>query len=302
MRAARFAAFGGPEVLAIEDIPVPEPASGEVRIKVETAAIQPFDRRVRSGTLPLPPGVALPITTSNEFSGTIDALGAGVTGFSIGDPVAGRRLFGCAAEYLVVPASDIAIKPAQLSFAEAATLGGTAQTADAAVESLDIGPGDVLLIHGAAGGVGTFATQLALLRGATVIGTASPANQDYLGGIGAVPLVYGPGLAERISDAAPRGVTAILDCAGGPALDLSLTLGVPLARISSLGDPRGKELGLRAVDGVRDGKRLAKLLTLSAEGRLAATVRRIFPLHDIVEAHRELESGHGRGKIVVTIR
>lgn len=236
MRAARFAAFGGPEVLAIEDIPMPEPTTGEVRVRVKAAAIQPFDRRARSGDIPLPPGIELPVTTGNEFSGVIDALGEGVSGMAIGESVVGRRTFGCVAEYLVVTANDIAIKPANLTFAEAATLGGTAQTADAAIETLDVGPGDVLLIHGAAGGVGTFATQLALLRGATVIGTASAANQDHLRGLGAVPLVYGPDLAEHILQAAPRGVTAVLDCAGGPALDLSLALGVPLARISSVGD------------------------------------------------------------------
>lgn len=302
MRAARFAAFGGPEVLAIEDVSVPEPRPGEVRVRVKAAAIQPFDARARSGRIPLPPGIALPVTTGNEFAGVVDTLGEGVSGVSTGDPVVGRRAFGCVAQYLVVPASDIAVKPANLTFAEAATLGGTAQTADTAIETLDIGPGDVLLIHGAAGGVGTFATQLALLRGATVIGTASSANQDYLSKIGAVPLVYGPGLAERISDAALRGVTAVLDCAGGPALDLSLTLGVPLARISSVGDlGRVKELGIRGVEGVRDGKRLAKLLALAAEGKLAATVRKTFPMEEIVAAHHELDSGHGRGKIVIEI-
>jgi NADPH:quinone reductase-like Zn-dependent oxidoreductase len=153
MRAARFASFGGPEELTVDDVPVPVPGPGEVRISVRAAAIQPFDRRVRTGNIPLPPGMTLPITTGNEFAGVVDAVGTDVSGLSPGDEVAGRRAFGAVAEYLVAPAGDIAIKPADLSFAQAATLSGTAQTADTAIESMEIGPDDTLLILGASGGV-----------------------------------------------------------------------------------------------------------------------------------------------------
>ncbi|KFL26682.1 hypothetical protein JP74_11320 [Devosia sp. 17-2-E-8] len=302
MRAARFASFGGPEVLSIDDIPIPEPGRGEVRVRVRAAAMQPFDRRVRIGQIPLPPGTTLPVTTGNEFSGIIDALGADVTGFSPGDAVAGRRAFGAVAEYVIVPAVDIARKPETLSFAEAATLSGTAQTADTAIESLGIGPGDTLLIHGAAGGVGSFATQIAVQRGAKVIGTGSQANQAYIASLGAGPLVYGEGLRERVVAAAPHGLTAILDCVGGPTLDLSLTLGVPFDRIATLGDMgRTRQLGIRSVEGVRDGIRLARLLDLAAKGQLKANVRRIYPMNEIIEAHRELDAGHGHGKIVIEV-
>ncbi|MGB3026532.1 NADP-dependent oxidoreductase [Paradevosia shaoguanensis] len=302
MRAARFASFGGPEVLSIDDIPIPEPGRGEVRVRVKSAAIQPFDRRVRIGQIPLPPGTTLPVTTGNEFSGIIDALGADVTGFSPGDAVAGRRAFGAVAEYVIVPAVDIARKPETLSFAEAATLSGTAQTADTAIESLGIGPGDTLLIHGAAGGVGSFATQIAVRRGAKVIGTGSQANQAYIASLGASPLVYGEGLRERVVAAAPHGLTAILDCVGGPTLNLSLTLGVPLDRIATLGDMgRTRQLGIRSVEGARDGIRLARLLDLATKGQLKANVRRIYPMNEIIEAHRELDAGHGHGKIVIEV-
>lgn len=302
MRAARFASFGAPDVLSIDEIPIPEPGPGEVRVRVKAAAIQPFDRRVRIGQIPLPAGTALPVTTGNEFSGIIDALGSDVSGFSSGDAVAGRRAFGAVADYVIVPATDIAIKPENLSFGEAATLSGTAQTADTAVESLGIGPADTLLIHGAAGGVGSFATQLAILRGARVLGTGSQANQAYIASLGATPLVYGEGLRERIRAAAPNGLTAILDCVGGPTLDLSLTLGVPLDRIATLGDVgRTRQLGIKSVEGVRNGVRLAKLLALAADGRLKANVRRTYPMDQIVQAHRELDAGHGHGKIVIEI-
>ncbi|GLQ08715.1 oxidoreductase [Devosia yakushimensis] len=301
MRAARFATFGGPEVLSIDEIATPEPAAGEVRVRIRAAAIQPFDRRARIGDIPLPPGMSLPLTTGNEFAGVVDALGEGTTGFAIGDRVAGRRTFGAVADYIAVAATDIALIPAELSFAEAATMGGTAQTADAVMDALAIGPGDIFLINGAAGGVGSFAGQLARLRGATVIGTASPANQDYLRSLGMIALPYGEGLAQRLAAAAPNGVTAVLDCAGGEALDLSMTLGAPLDRITSIADPRAKALGIRGIEGTRSGARVAKLFALAASGQLKPQVRRTYPMDQIVAAHNELETGHGHGKIVIEI-
>jgi len=310
MRAARFANFGGPEVLSIEDIPIPEPMQGEVRVRIRAAAIQPFDRRARIGDIPIPAGMSLPLTTGNEFAGVVDALdrdvagfamGDRVAGFAMGDRVAGRRSFGAVADYITVAATDIAAIPDELSFAEAATMGGTAQTADAVMDALAIGPGDIFLIVGAAGGVGSFAGQLARLRGATVIGTASPANQDYLRSLGMIALPYGDGLAQRLAEAAPNGVTAVLDCAGGEALDLAMTLGASLHRITSIADPRAKALGIRGIEGTRSGARIAKLFALAASGQLRPQVRRTYPMDQIVAAHNELETGHGRGKIVIEI-
>jgi NADPH:quinone reductase-like Zn-dependent oxidoreductase len=300
MRAARITRFGGPEVLVVEHIDIPVLGSGEIRVRVKAAALQPFDRRVRAGTLM--PNLALPVTTGNEFAGIVDALGEGLDGPAPGTPVAGRRSFGAAAEYVVVPASDLAIIPDGITFAEAATLSGTAQTADTAIETLAIGPDDTVLIQGAAGGIGSFAIQLACLRGAKVIGTGSSANFDYIRELGAIPLAPGDDLAARLATVAPQGVTTILDCVGGPILDQSLELGVPRQRISSLGDlGRVKALGLLSVEGVRDGARLTKLLTLAANGQLKPAVRRTYPLSDIAAAHTELDTGHGRGKIVITI-
>lgn len=295
MRAARFARLGSPEVLTVDEVDTPIAGPGELRVRVRAAAIQPFDRRVRTGNIPLPPGVSLPVTTGNEFAGIIDAVGPGVSGFSPGDEVAGRRAFGAVADYVVAPASDVAHKPAALPFAEAATLSGTAQTADTAIESLGIGSGDTLLILGAAGGVGSFATQLAIIAGAKVIGTGSADNQDYLRSLGTEPL-----LAD--ADLSSLRPTAILDCVGGDVLDGALGLAVPRDRIATLGDMgRVQQLGLHPIEGARDGRRLARLLALAAEGKLTATVRRIYPIDKIVEAHRDLDTGHGRGKIVIAI-
>ena len=300
MRAAQFAQFGSPDVLSVVELPKPELQPGEVLIRIAAVALQPFDSKARAGRIPLPPGTALPLVTGNEFAGTIVTAPEGV-GFSIGSAVVGRHTFGCAAEYLAVPAADIAPKPDSLSFAESATFGGTAQTADAALEILPLGSGATLLVQGAAGGVGGFAVQLARLAGATVIGVAGPAHADYLRELGALPLGYGPGLADRIRAVAPQGITAVLDGVGGEALDLSLGLGVDRSNIVSIGDPRWRELGVRWPQGARNGIRLAKLLALAADGRLRPLIRRTFPLADIVAAHRDLETGHGRGKLVVLV-
>lgn len=301
MRAAQFSAFGGPEVLSIVDLPQPVPGAGDVLVAPRAAALQPFDIKARAGLMPLPPGSSLPLVTGNEFAGVIAALGAGVTDWSVGDAVVGRRSFGAAAEYLVVPATDIARKPGNVPFAEAATYGGTAQTADAAIEILPLGPRAVLVVFGAAGGVGAFATQLARHTGATVIGVASSAHAGYLRELGAIPVASGPGFADRIAAAAPGPVTAVLDTVGGEALDYAIALGIDRANIVSLADRRGRELGVRWPQGKRDGQRLQKLLDLAAAGRLKTLVRATFPLTEIVAAHRALETGHGRGKVVVTI-
>ncbi|MEJ0013221.1 MAG: NADP-dependent oxidoreductase [Bauldia sp.] len=301
MRAAQFSAFGGPEALSVVDVAQPVPGAGEVLIGVRAAALQPFDWKARAGRIPLPPGSSLPLITGNEFAGVIADLGPDVTGWSVGEAVAGRRTFGAAAEYVVAPAFDIARKPDNVSFAEAATFGATAQTADAAIEILPLGPAAVLLIFGAAGGVGAFAAQLALNTGASVVGVAGAAHADYLRELGAIPVASGPGFADRIAAAAPSPVTAVLDTVGGEALDYALTLGIDRAGIVSIGDSRWRELGVRWPQGKRDGARLQKLLDLAAAGQLRTLVRATFPLDDIAAAHRALETGHGRGKIVVTV-
>lgn len=300
MRAAIFCRTGGPEVLEIAEIATPVAGPGEVLVRVAVTAVQQFDTSVRAGRGPAHIPVTLPTITGNEFAGVVAALGDGVTGFAIGERVAGRHTFGCAAEYLAVPAVDIASIPESVSFAEAAYLGGTGQTAHMAVEWLGITQGEVFLVHGGSGGVGSVAIQLALAAGARVIATGSPANQDYLRGLGAVAITYGEGLRQRIEAAAPEGVTAVLDCAGGEGLDISIAMGTDKARIATIADLR-KDTGVQWPTGVRNGARLKALLGLAADGVVKAHIRQVFPLEQIAEAHRIVEAGHGAGKIVVEI-
>ena len=302
MRAVIFRRTGGPEVLEITDVPTPIPVAGEVLVRVAVTAVQQFDTAVRSGWGPTTVEVKLPVITGNEFAGVIVALGEGVEGFAIGDRVGGRHTFGCAAEYLAVPATDIAVVPVSISFAEAAYLGGSGQTAHMAVEWLGVGKGDVLLVNGGSGGVGTVAIQLALALGARVIATGSAANQAYLADLGATPLIYGDGLRERIEAAAPQGISVVLDCGGGHGLDVAIALGVDKARIATIADHlRYKELGVHWPTGVRNGARLKTLLALAADGMVKAHIRQVFPLSQIAEAHRIVEAGHGAGKVVVEI-
>jgi len=303
MRAAIFHETGQPEVLTIGEVPVPEPGPDEVRVRVEAATLQPFDIAVRSGWVPPTVNLVFPIITGNEFAGTIDAVGDNVTGFSVGDRVAGRRMFGCAAEYLCVAATDIAVIPASISYPQAAYLGGTGQTAHLAVEFLEIQKDDTFLIHGAAGGVGSIAIQLAVRLGAHVIATGSPQNQDHLRSLGATPVVYGDGLRARIEAAAPEGISVALDCVGGEALDLSVSLVADRQRVATLNDYRRyKELGVQWPSGERNGQRLAALMQIAARDHLQIPIRRTYMLDEIVAAHRDVESGHGHGKVAVVIR
>src|SRR4051794_10572375 len=199
MRAAVFDRFGPPEVLRITDLPDPEPGPGQVRVRVRAAGVQPFDVAVRRGAMPWVQ-VSFPQTIGQEYSGVVDRLGEGTDGrgFAVGDAVLGSAMLAANASLVVVPATDLVGKPDRLDFPTAAALVAAAQTASGALRELAVGPGDVLLVHAAAGSVGTVAVQLARLAGATVIGTASPANTAPLRRLGAVPVAYGDDLPRAV--------------------------------------------------------------------------------------------------------
>jgi NADPH:quinone reductase-like Zn-dependent oxidoreductase len=287
MRAAAFTEPGPPDVLRLLDVPTPTAGPGQVRVRVKAAGVQPYDAAVRAGWAP--PGVVLdwPRVPGNEFAGVTDD-GAEVLGFST---------LKAYAEYVVVPANQVTAKPAAMPWDVAGGFTAGAQTAHIALEELRITSDDTLLVHGAAGAVGTVAVQLAGLAGATVVGTASAANQDYLRSLGAIPVVYGDGLADRLRDHKP---TAVLDGAGGVALDVSLDLVEDRGRVLTLVDHHRAETdGVRVTPNSRSGERLALLAGLYAEGKLGFHVRRTVPLADAADAHREIETGHGRGKLVL---
>jgi len=302
MRAAAFYAPGGPEVLEMIELNEPKAEPGQLRVRVRAAGVQPTDLAVREGWNP--PGVtpSFPRVVGNEFAGVVDQVGPDVEGFTIGDEVLGFRTLNCYAEYVVVPADQVVAKPASMPWEIAAGLSGAGQTAHTAVEELGVGAGDVFLVHGAAGAVGTVAVQLAKGAGAVVIGTASPANHEYLRSLGAVPVEYGDGLVDRVRQAAPEGVTVSLDAAGADALRAAVELVPERARIGTIvAFDLYEELGVRWIGSKRSAQRLTELVRLYDEGALKIQLRKAYPLEQAADAHRDVGTGHGRGKVVLTI-
>jgi NADPH:quinone reductase-like Zn-dependent oxidoreductase len=286
-------------MLRVSEVDTPHASAGQVRVRVRAAGVQPYDLAVRAGWTP--PGVTTPLPRipGNEFAGVVDEVGAGVTGVSAGDEVLGFGQLQAYAEYVVVPASHVTPKPESMPWEVAGGFTAGAQTASLALEALTVGSGDVLVVHGAAGAVGTMAVQLAVRAGARVIGTAAQDNHDYLRELGATPVAYGDLLVERLR---PFGATATLDGAGGEAFEASLALVADRRRILTLVEHgRAASLGVRVVEGVRSAERLASLADLYAKGELRFHVRHTYPLERAADAHRALESGHGRGKIVLVV-
>lgn len=301
-RAARIHARGGPEALRIERIAVPTPGNDEVLVRIHYASVNPVDWKLQeAGRLPFP------ATPGGDFSGEVVALGAGVTGFVCGDLVAGiadpRERGGSYAEYVAVAAADVVRKPDAFSMAEAAAYPTAAVAAwRYLVEAARVRPGERVLVHGGAGGVGSMAVQIAKARGAYVIATASARNQDYLRGIGADRTIdYRSTRFEDVVD----GVDVVVDTVGGETLARSeavlrdggrlvtLVGSVP-QRICAIGRivcPATPPWNVRqGLDGVAP---------LIASGRLKVNIERSYPLQDIVAAQQHNKAGNTRGKVVV---
>ncbi len=304
MKAVVFDDYGGADVLRVAELPLPQPGPGQVRVQVRAAGVQPADCATRSGWF-AQRGIGLsglPRQLGNEFAGVVDEVGAGVREFVPGDEVLGWTSGNAYAEAVCVDATQLVRKPLMMSWAVAGALSASGQTAHTAVEALSIRRGDTVLVHAAAGGVGTMAVQLARLRGARVIGTASRENHDYLRQLGAEPVLYGEGLAERVRMLAPHGVHAALDASGKGALDTSIALGIEPHRIGTLvAFEDVQRLGVRGIRSQRSRERLQALVDLHDAGQLRVHVRDIYPLAYAAVAHRDVENGHGRGKVVLMV-
>ncbi|MBU2662782.1 NADP-dependent oxidoreductase [Actinoplanes bogorensis] len=299
MRAAVFDRFGPPEVLHVVHIPDPVPGPGEIRVRVLAAGVQPFDVAVREGTMPWAK-VEFPQTIGQEYAGVIDSLGEGVRDLAVGDPVLGSTMLNGSAELVCVPAANVVRKPHNLDFPTAAALVAASQTASGALLELGVGADDVLLVHAAAGSVGTVATQLARLAGATVIGSAGPENHERVRRQGAVPVSYGKDLVSLVR-ATGLHPTVALDGAGGEAITQSLELGIAPDRVGTIVDDKtAAEHGTRVVRAGRDPERLARVVELAARGEVVMPVH-AFPLDSVVEAHRAVESRHSQGKVVLLL-
>lgn len=305
-------AFGGPEVLAVVDEPVRAPGADEVVIEVRAIGTNPVDYKLYGGAYGADPA-QLPMRLGAEVAGVVTAVADGVEGpagpIRVGDEVIAYRAAGAYAAALVVPASAVLPKPATLSFEQASGLLLTGTTAVHALTVAEVAAGDTVLIHGAAGGVGLMAVQLALDLGARVIGTASEGQHAYLRKLGAEPVLYGDGLIEGVRALAPDGVDVAIDMVGtDEALDTSVALVADRNRIVSIaGFVRGRDLGIKLIGGapgadpgteIRAAARLT-LVRAAEAGKLTVVVAGTYPLTEAAAAHRELAAGHTHGKIVL---
>ncbi|MHA6668809.1 NADP-dependent oxidoreductase [Homoserinimonas sp. A447] len=295
--AVKYAEHGDVGVLQVVDVPEPQADAGQVRVAVKAAGLNPYDSKARRavyGERKLPSGQGA------EFSGIVDQVGDDVTGVSVGDEVLGWTSFAAQAEYVVVKGERVAPKPATLDWAVAGGIGLVGNTALRSSHSLGLGPKDTVLISAAAGGVGLLAVQFAKATGATVIATASPSNHEFLRSIGAIPVAYGEGELQRLRDASPHGYTAMLDNHGRSSVLLGLELGIRPERINSIAD--SGELGIQTVGGGgKTAEELAWLANSAASGELQFPILATFPLSEVQDAYRLLETGHGLGKIVLTV-
>lgn len=293
-RAVVFTEYGPPEVLRVVDFEPREPGPREVRVRVRAAGVQPFDNLFRSGATKGYVPATFPQQTGNELSGIVESTGPDVTEFEAGDEVLGWVTLAAFAEHAIVPADQLVAKPKTMPWAEAGALSASGQTAHTALEQLGVTQGETVLIHAAAGGVGSMAVQIAKAQGANVIGTASARNHDFLRGLGAIPVQYGDGLVDRV----PGPVDAVLDAIG---TDESLRASAKLAtRIGTVAfNPLAAQLGVRQLSTDRSTRRLQQLVDLYEAGQLRVHVQSTYGLRDAAEAHREVETGHVRGKVVL---
>lgn len=302
MKAAQFSRFGGPEVLEIVELPDPHPGPGQVRIAVRAAGINATEWKIRKGLLAFDD--KLPQTTGRDVAGVVDEVGEGVTDVVVGDRVFGVSDDGAGAAELVL-ITFRAIIPPSLGFVDAAGLPVALETATRALDQLGVASGRTLLINGASGGIGSTAVQLAVARGARVIGAASAANQNYLAMLGAEPVTYGEGMVDRVRALAPDGVDVALDVAGSGVLPELIDLAGGAQHVVTIADFEGADKhGVRFSNGFADGHAfhsLGAVGELIEAGRFWLPVDRTFPLAEIAEAHRVSETGRVRGRLVLVI-
>lgn len=308
IQAIRVHQFGGPEELKLEQIPCPEPQSGEVLVRVHAVGVLPAEWKIRSGVFPsFRP--SFPYIPGSAFAGVIEEVGPGVTAFQKGQAVFGRTNNGAYAEYTTVSIETLALKPAALSFAEAATISGSATVAWTALfeENGDLQAGQRVLIQGAAGGVGLFAVQFARLKGAHVIGTTSTANVDFVRSLGAKTVIdYTSTPFEQVV----HDVDLVLETIGGDVLQRSMGVvkrgGTLVSLLVQPSQEQAEALGIRAMKNTAalpypSSSLLQTIAQLMDEGRVKTTIARTFPLHQANLAHELSQTGHGRGRIVLQI-
>ena len=304
MRAVTYDSYSPDDSkLVYGEVPDPKVGPGQVLIEVRAAGVNPVDWKLMAGGLDGMMDAVFPVIPGWDVAGVVTRTGPDTPEFSVGDEVISYARKddvhgGTFAEYVTVAAPHVARKPAGLSWPQAAGLPLTGLTALRSLDRLAVGPNDVLLVHGAAGGVGSLAVQIAVTRGARVIGTASERNHEFVRGLGGEPVAYGEGLVERVRALSPNGVTAVADFVGGQ-LDTTLAVLAPGGRHVSIADPSVQEHGGHWIWVRPDGAKLAELAALVDAGSLTVEVAETFPLAKLAEAFAASRSQHTRGKLIV---
>lgn len=298
MRALQYSAYGGTDVLQWGNAPEPHAGPGQIRIAVRAASVNPIDWKMISGTLSGGQPLLETRYLGYDAAGVVDKVGDGVSGVSVGDDVFGLGR-NTQAEYAVL--NSWAAKPASIDWAVAAAAGVAGETSERVLRLLNVKAGDTIFIDGGAGGVGAIAVQMSVGSGARVIASAGAGNQDYLREIGAIPVLSGSGVVDRVRAASGRGVDALLDVAGkSPAEDLISLVPEP-AHVVSIANFAAAQAGVRVTGGGADSspsEALALVAGLLAENKLVIKVQ-TFPFDRAAEAYQISQGGHVRGKLVL---
>jgi NADPH2:quinone reductase len=308
-RAVVATGYGGPEVLDIVDVEVGEPRVDEVVVDVRGIGVNPADVKAYSGVWGTDPA-KLPKRLGFEAAGVVTAVGISAAGpagpINVGDEVIVWQASGAYADRLLVPGTIVVPRPRNLSWAQSANLLLVSTTAVHTLVAAGVSSGDTVLVHGAAGGVGSMVVQLAVARGARVIGTASPDSHDLVRSFGGEAVTYGDGLADRVRALAPRGVDAAIDTVGSDeAVDVSLELVADRSRIASIAAFKRLDSGIKILgaggdpgDDIRQAARL-DIIRLAESGELQVLVAATYPLADVAQAHRDLARPHPPGKFAL---
>ncbi|MEV7571496.1 NADP-dependent oxidoreductase [Pseudarthrobacter sp. NPDC089323] len=305
MKAITYSTYGNPDVLELTDQPMPKVGPGMVLVKVKTAAVNPVDWKIMAGYLDAVMDLEFPAIPGWDVAGVVESVGIDARQFQPGDAVIayGRKDYvhgGSFAEYIALPERLLARKPASFDWNQAAGLPLAGLTAYQVLNRLGLKAGETVLIHGGAGGVGSLGIQIAAAMGASVIATASEKNHDFLRSLGAEPVAYGDGLAERVRVLRPDGVDVVADFVGGN-LEATLAVLADGGRHASIADSDVEQHGGEWMWVSPVGADLQKLADLVDSGKLRVDVAEVFPLDKAADAFRSNMEGHTRGKIVVSM-
>jgi len=301
-QAVQFSEYGTSEVLKIAEVEPPIPGAGQVRLAVRAAGVNPIEWKILQGLMRELIPLEFPAGLGSDVAGVVEQIGPGVDGLAVGDEVLGTSSTPSYAQFALAESASLVRKPTALPWAVAGSLAAAGGTAWTVLDRLGISAGETLLIHAAAGGVGTFAAQIAVARGARVIGTASEGNHAYLRTIGVEPVAYGDGLADRVRSIAPHGVDAVLDASGRGEIPLSIELAGGPERVLTLVAFDAADTGIQVhLGGSNDVKALDEILELIEQGKLQVPIFRTYPLSEAAAAIEASRTGHVRGKIVLEV-